>query len=295
MPEHHDDENVDIDLEDINKNNSDKEEFEKETGDLPVLGQDNDTFILEKKKKGFFSFLHNDRDAKVTLKTEDIVKDDDLQEKHETNKKDEFILENFEGVYYNESTRITKKKLLLYGTIALAILVGIGFLTGVGWLISSYLATLQVGPCPYECCTDSTYDDKLCPGFATCEGNSCVKEACPEGFECCSGTLYQPKSCENPLLICNEGFMCEKAPCPYACCTGGDDYAAKECANGGNCVNNECFLEACPYECCIDELDYDNKTCAENEVCIENSCKLKLVENTKNFFGFIFAMYDTII
>lgn len=304
MSKEEESDDVDIDLENIDKNNSDKVEFEKETKNYPVLGQDNNQFILEKKNKGFFSFFKHDKEKKVDFKTEDIVKEEPKHEEpkndkffitEEPKKTDEFILENFEGVYYNDSQRFTKKKVMFYGAITLAVIVGILFLAGIGLLIASYISSLQVGPCPYECCLNSTYDDKFCSGYATCEDNSCVKQECPDNYQCCSGSIYQKKDCEDTTLVCDSTFTCVKDDCPYACCTEIDNYAPKECANGGNCVNNNCFLQPCPDECCIDEIDYDDKFCNANEVCVENSCKLKLVENTKNFFNFIFTLYDTII
>ncbi|MFW5852736.1 MAG: hypothetical protein ACOCUR_01790, partial [Nanoarchaeota archaeon] len=270
-PEDTSDEDM-IDVKDISaESKKEKEEFEKELKHYPVLGDDNSAIASENNtisslfRKFFLFFEHKfkmftslfyhvgNRDRHKQLSKE--------LDKKKINDNNDFILEGFEGVYYSDSKRITKKKLILFSGVALAVIL-LGFLMVLAVQYVVELADSQTsGPCPYECCVDTEYEDKLCPGLAKCEGTACVLPQCPEHYECCSGNLYKEKSCDEDYLTCSINFECVKKECPYECCTESDGYLPKDCVNDGNCINNKCHLEPCPHECCIDEIEYDDKEC----------------------------------
>ena len=293
---------VNLDMENINKNN-DHEEFIRMKKDYPVLGEDtNDEIFKKHKKKSLFKKIISNLFPKKSPSFHNIEHtpqkaSNDAQEEEATSKKNDFILEGFEGVYYNDSEKFfTPQKLKMYGIIIFGIILIVSGLFLFTHWIDSVVSSQQVGPCPYECCINSTYDDLLCPGFAECQNNRCVLESCPETYECCNGILYETKSCDQPNLRCSENFECVKRSCPYECCTPNDDYAQKECANGGNCVNNECYLSPCPYECCVDEVFYNDKVCEDNNyVCVENECRWEPLEKLKGFVYFIAQLYNLIL
>ena len=296
-----DDDFIEID-EDPYKKKRDKKEkeiFEKENSDYPVLGDDKDSFIVDTKKQSLFSkisvpsrkkifskfnpieaienkVLPFKKNTKDSVDESEIVEDKEEKffmapEDEETQEDDGFILDDFEGVYTRNHRDWKKIKTFLMkaGIILLFSLIIFGF----GFLTSRLITTDESGPCPYECCfEEDNFEDRLCPGLSNCIDNVCVKPNCPDDFECCPGTIYAELPCEDPYKTCDSHFVCVQKECPYECCTASDGYKIKECINDGNCINNICYLDPCPYECCIDEIDYNNKKCESGKVCVDNDC-----------------------
>lgn len=288
----------DIDFEqDISKSSEkEKKEFEKEIKDYPVLGEDKS--IFEMQKKGIFRIIiSNFVDILSRLSPLNLIrKIKSFREKEDSNdtddkddgspKKDnEFILEGFEGVYYNSSKKISKKQILNYTYIAIGVIFFALILFLAGKFIVSTVSGDQIGECPFDCCINDSYEDKLCPGFATCQNNICVLPDCPEHYECCPQDLYNAKLCQNEYYECSSDFECVQKECPYECCTINDPYREKDCLNNGNCINNKCFFEPCPYECCIDDIGYDDKLCSETQLCIDNICKSRILERMRGIIS----------
>ena len=277
-------------LEDIEKSSEKTEKeksiLEKELKDYPVLGEDNSIFETKKMffvKRLFFAitdFLSNFKPKKLFSKLNKKKANDEKPIKD-----DKFILEGFEGVYYNDAPRqISKKKLLKLASIILGSVFVLILLSFSTQFVINSLSSRDITDCPYECCVNDQYPNKMCPGFATCQNNVCVLPQCPDHYECCSGFLYEEKMCKDEYHQCSD-FICVQKECPYECCTRNDNYLEKACVNDGNCINNKCFLEPCPHECCVDEIDYDDKYCADTSICVDNVCKSKLIESLKKLFN----------
>lgn len=286
------------DIDDALESEKDQKDFEKEIKDYPVLGEDKSIFEMTRKKRfnnflgslfSFFSYLN-------PLIFFEMLKNLVTKRKKEDKGKDEeFILEGFEGVYYSESKKISKQNLMAYLGFFLIGLFLVTIFFFAGQFLIGVFSSYDQDVCPFDCCINSTFPDKLCPGFATCQNNRCILPECPEHYECCRGYLYNEKVCENEFFECSIDFKCVQKECPYACCTRNDPYKEKECLNGGNCINNECFLNPCPYECCVDEIDYDNKLCDDSHICVDNSCKSKFIEIVKSVFSVIVRSFRFIL
>ncbi|MFP4117910.1 MAG: hypothetical protein ACLFTR_03220 [Candidatus Woesearchaeota archaeon] len=302
-----------------------KKKFEKESKDYPVLGEDNESFIVDTKqpnllsrlapgqkfKKKVFSafqpikaleenilpFKKKESDVDSSVPETTGSKEDDkffMQGEDEAPDDDDFILDGFEGVYKRDGFdwRKIAKAASKVGYLLLAIIL----IFMLGFFASKVLDTDQGGPCPYECCVDDAdYEDKLCPGLSECEDGECIKPACPEDFECCPGTLYEERPCEDEYSYCSQDFECLKKQCPYECCTASSGYIEKDCVNGGNCINNECYLDPCPHECCIDELDHDDKSCTQGEVCRDNECIPRYIDITQKIVSYFSLLLNLII
>ena len=273
-----------------------KKEFEKEIKDYPVLGEDKS--IFEMRKKGLFHVIGSRlSDVVSKLSPSNIIynvkktikkgKDDEGETEEHPKKDDEFILEGFEGVYYNSSKTISKKQILNYAYIVVGVILFSLILFLAGKFIVSTFSNNDGVECPFECCINDSYEDKLCPGFATCQSNVCVLPDCPEHYECCPQDLYNAKPCPNEYYECSPDFECVQKDCPFECCTTNDPYREKDCLDGGNCINNKCFFEPCPYECCIDDIGYDDKPCSETQLCVDNVCRSRLLERIKGFVSIL--------
>ncbi len=279
-----------------------KKKFEDESKDYPVLGEDDDRFIVDTGKKKLFSGIKRPgkkifsdfhpleaienhlpfrRSDKRSDKAREAAPEEEPELKPEkkffmdgeddTLQDDEFIVEGLDGVYSRDERdwgKIRSISLKVLGVTLAAL-----FIFSLGFFFSLLFAPGVGGPCPYECCVDEdAYEDRLCPGLSECISNECVKPDCPEDFECCPGVLYEEKPCDDENHECSRDFQCVRKECPYECCTGADGYRERECANEGVCINNRCYLDPCPYECCVDEIEYDDKFCDRGKVCRDNEC-----------------------
>ncbi len=278
---------------DISKSSEkDKKEFEREVKDYPILGEDDSIFDM--RRKGFFNLVKSKvsdvfvlispsnlfskiKDASSKNRSKDAKDSDGMNSK----KDDEFILEGFEGVYYNSTKKLSRKQLLNYASLV----VGIIFFALTLFFAGKFVITSfspSTSECPFECCIDTSFDDKLCPGFATCQNNICVLPDCPDHYECCLQDLYNEKLCPDDYLVCNLDFECVQKDCPHECCTTSDPFKPKDCLDDGNCINNQCFFEPCPYQCCVDDIGFDDKLCSETQVCVDNVCRSRLLERARN-------------
>ncbi len=326
MPKKDDsDDYIDIDPEKIKDSKKDKEDFEKESKDFPVLGSDDDQFIVETSSPGLFSrissgsiFKKGNPFKRLNLgkKVKDKVKETFREEKpkesipkkkessdnekffmsgdSEEPDENEFIIDGFEGIYDRERT-YDLKRFYRIAFISLIVLLLVSGIFAVGFVVARNIVTTDQ-ECPFQCCDEEDeYEERLCPGLSECVENECVKPECPSDYECCPGELYQQEECDSDYEECNEDYECVQKECPYACCTDSDGFQNKECANEGNCINNECVLDSCPYSCCKDELEYEDRECDSGNVCRENECVPIYVDVIQRAFNFIYTAVRILI
>lgn len=291
------------------------EEFIRMREDYPIISKrDKDVIALteEKKKFGFFSDVLKQVKSFIPKKKEElefiteqepVLTEEPKNEKffitptEETtnnNAKDEFILDDFEGVYTSKLL-ISGKSLKSFLRIGSAVILTGVILFALSFLFWRLVFPIETGECPYACCVNSTFEDKLCPGYSECVDNSCVLDSCPDEYTCCSGVFFEEKRCAESTDRCTADFTCEKKDCPYECCTERDAFQVKFCENDGNCINNKCYQQPCPFECCDDEVLYNDKSCGVNKVCVTNECQSRVVHDTSKVFGFIKTIIEFIL
>ncbi len=282
------------------------EEFIRMREDYPIISKRDKDVIALKEEKKKFRFSNLIKKIKSFSRKNSSVEDEFIAElepepvKEPKNEKffitptedskqkgeETFILDDFEGVYTSKRF-ISERSLKSFLRIGSAVILTGVILFALSFLFWRLVFPIETGECPYQCCINSSFEDKLCPGYSECENNVCVLEACPADYECCNGVFYEEKDCINPNERCTSDFTCEKKECPYECCTQRDDFQEKLCDNGGNCINNICYRQPCPYECCEDDVLYNDKSCGVNNVCVDYHCQSQVLHDTSKIFGFI--------
>ncbi len=81
--------------------------------------------------------------------------------------------------------------------------------------------------CQFECCTDPTYEKKVCEYPKTCTDGKCIDTATTTIQT--STTVFQTETTTT------------LSSCPYECCPKGSGYQIKECPYPKNCIQNKCI------------------------------------------------------
>lgn len=87
--------------------------------------------------------------------------------------------------------------------------------------------TTTLLPCQFECCTDPTYEKKVCEYPKTCKEGKCIDTA--------------TTTIQTSTTVSQAETTTTLSSCPYECCPKESGYQIKECPYPKNCIQNKCI------------------------------------------------------